>query len=736
MPIVKRSIEPIYVSRNKLPKDTKLELECTSTLTLAGVILQLSSLSKHAETLFGELFTEASDLGVRFGKMKDRMENLNSRMEKMNPEGDEEVGAHEITLKKFRSRQNAKQQILSRATLPPTLQLESISSWLMPDKPTSWHVEPDYISYLQELASYSLSQMQEEPERLRQDRAQLDADTQNLAYQNYRTFILTADCSSDILTQFDGVNFHLDSIMDRSTTVKRLCSEFVQRSAEVDEKRQKNSLVLTKHSELLEVLEIPQVMETCVRNGYYEEALELSHHVQRLSSRLNHIPIMQGIARDVSNTMELMQSQLLQLLGTNIQLPACLKTIGYLRRMGVFEEGELRIKFLQTRNCWLQQTLSAIPSDDPYTYLGKLIETSRVHLFDIITQYRGIFPNDDPSIVMTSSEYTHESKRSYAHVFYGWITCKVGEFLRALEKMLSSHYIQRLDSLLSQSMYFGLSFSRIGADFRPMLVNIFHRTLFKTLSGHINSASADLRDSMKNYILTLPYQASQPPAAYFQPSRDSGKTLAPPQSLLQFTPLARYLNQLLATFNEVKQCPLISLALPFRYALQCSISDMVQTIREFDVRERSSYSEKEKELFVQFCYLTIYDLIPYLSSALLLIFPIDIVNEFLSRTPCVMSAGEDFTPEKKNRVYVPLKSEELGEPLRELYVEEIHQKFRELGRLSQQSLETIPVHSSLPAASPGEAIPSQVKHEDTHTQSEHITELTNPVESTPDNDST
>ena len=588
----------------------------------------------------------------------------------------------------------------------------------MPDKPTSWHVEPDYVSYLQELSSYSLSQMQEEPERLRHDRTQLSADTQSLAYQNYRTFILTADCSLDIFTQFDRVNSHLDSIVEKSSTVKNLCSEFVRRSAEVDEKRQNNSLVLTKHSELLEVLEIPQVMETCVRNGYYEEALELSHHVQRLSTRLKHIPMMQGIARDVANTMELMQYQLLQLLGTNIQLPACLKTIGYLRRMGVFEEGELRIKFLQTRNSWLQQTLTAIPSDDPYTYLGKLIETSRVHLFDVITQYRGIFPNDDPSVVVTSSDLTQENKRSYAHVFYGWITCKVGEFLHALEAVLDSHPIQRLDSLLSQSMYFGLSFSRIGADFRPMLVNIFHRTLFKTMSSHTQTASSDFRESMKNYILTLPYQATQPPSAYFQPSRDSGKTLSPPQTLLQFTPLARYLNQLLTTLNEVKQCPLLSLALPLRSALEHSVTDMVQAVCEFDVRERSSYSEKERELFVQFCYVTVSELIPFVSSALLHLFPIDTVNQFLSRTPCVLSAGEDLTAEKKFRVFEPLNAEQLGEPLRQLYSKELEQKLREVRRSSQQRIETISMHSSLPVTSPGENISTQVNREE---QSEQAT---------------
>ena len=601
--------------------------------------------------------------------------------------------------------------------------IESISSWLLPDKPQAWHLESEYLSYLQDLAAYSLSQVRDEPERLRQDRSQLAADTQSLAYQNYRTFILTADCSSGILAQLDRVSLHLDSIVLGSSDAKNLCSEFVRRSAEVDRQRQKNSLVLSKHSELLEVLEIPQVMETCVRNGYYEEALELSHHVQRLAKRMKHIPIMQGIARDVSGTMDLMQSQLLQLLGTSIQLPACLKTIGYLRRMGVFEEGELRIKFLQTRNSWLQQTLSAIPSDDAYAYLGKLIETSRVHLFDVITQYRGIFPNDDPSVVMTSSDPA-QNKRSYAHVFYGWIACKVGEFLHSLEAVLSSQpSLQRLDSLLSQSMYFGLSFSRIGADFRPMLVNIFHRTMFRALSSHLSAASADFRDAMRNYILALPYQAPHPPSC-LQAPRDPSRPPTPPQSVLQFTPLARYLNQILTTFNEVKQCPLTSLALPLRAALEASVSAVVQSMCEFDARERSSYSDKERELFMHLCFLTVYELIPFISSALLHIYPTDCVNEFLSRTPCAVPGSEGLGPDtlqtvRRVRVYAPLSSDKLGEPLRQLYPEEVQRRLREVRR---QSSEFAPTHTSLPHIPDREAPepPLDTLGENTNTQTDSL----------------
>ena len=66
-----------------------------------------------------------------------------------------------------------------------------------------------------------------------------------------------------------------------------------------------------------------------------------------------------------------MVGQVVGSLRGDLPLPRCLQLVGLLRSMDAFTEPELRIKFLQARDSWLQGLLSAIPKEDRKKYFGK-----------------------------------------------------------------------------------------------------------------------------------------------------------------------------------------------------------------------------------------------------------------------------------------------------------------------------------------------------------------------------
>lgn len=67
----------------------------------------------------------------------------------------------------------------------------------------------------------------------------------------------------------------------------------MKEAEEIGASRRMNSLTLNRHTEILEILEIPQLMDTCVRNGYYEEALELATYVKRMEKKHTSLPVIQ-----------------------------------------------------------------------------------------------------------------------------------------------------------------------------------------------------------------------------------------------------------------------------------------------------------------------------------------------------------------------------------------------------------------------------------------------------------
>uniref|UniRef100_A0A9J7XPJ0 Wiskott-Aldrich syndrome protein family member n=1 Tax=Cyprinus carpio carpio TaxID=630221 RepID=A0A9J7XPJ0_CYPCA len=122
MPLVKRSIEPRHLCHTALPHSIKNELECVTNISLANVIRQLSSLSKYAEDLFGELFNEAHSFTFRVNSLQERVDRLSISVTQLDPK-EEELSLQDITMRKaFRSSTVQDQQLFERQSLPVPMQ--------------------------------------------------------------------------------------------------------------------------------------------------------------------------------------------------------------------------------------------------------------------------------------------------------------------------------------------------------------------------------------------------------------------------------------------------------------------------------------------------------------------------------------------------------------------------------------------------------------------------------------
>ncbi|KAL0993986.1 hypothetical protein UPYG_G00116420 [Umbra pygmaea] len=118
MPLVKRNIEPRHLCRGVLPEGIGSELECVTNSTLSAIIRQLSSLSKHAEDVFGELFSEANTFYVRANDLQDRIDRLAVKVTQLDSTV-EEVSLQDINMRKaFKSSTAQDQQVVSKSSTP------------------------------------------------------------------------------------------------------------------------------------------------------------------------------------------------------------------------------------------------------------------------------------------------------------------------------------------------------------------------------------------------------------------------------------------------------------------------------------------------------------------------------------------------------------------------------------------------------------------------------------------
>jgi hypothetical protein len=184
--------------------------------------------------------------------------------------------------------------------------------------------------------------------------------------------------------------------------------------AALSEKHRVRRRTLLQHSSLLELLELPSLMDACVRSSLYEEALSIAAFANTLERRHTekNLVVMKVIAQVRSRQADL-RRYLLHSLKNQVTMPECLEIVTALRRLNSIDlerlqsekanlervhsamEFSLQVDFLEARDAWLEQPSNTAATSflnssggGSKTGQGKMQLHSSEQWLDTIERYR------------------------------------------------------------------------------------------------------------------------------------------------------------------------------------------------------------------------------------------------------------------------------------------------------------------------------------------------------------
>ena len=490
--------------------------------------------------------------------------------------------------------------------------------------------------YLSSLLSYSVTQLNGEPQRLEDAQRAAQRTRITTAQSKYDAFVGASQCYDIVRKEVADVEKGLEDLRKSLPALREGCQEFAVRAEQISSKRVHHRRTLANQSTLLDLLEAPSLQDTCVRHGNYDEALEIESFLEKANSvngeRVSVIHELHKGSRDASDVM---LTQLLEKLRGHITLPECLRVIGVLRRAASMDENSLRRVFLRSRERHLRETLGQQhdANQDPYDHVKKVTDTHRVFVFDVVTQFRAIFSNEEDDEEEPGGADTYDAdedgeKDERRKVLPSWCAHRTSEYVHTLAQYVPSiDEGSRLAAAYEHSRYCSLSLARVGCDHRGLILPVFTKSAINLFKKSIASTVHDFEKQLTTHRWStlggssgklggnVDSSESLGDTANVYPEKtNENKSLPPPKALVEHVPVAAFTNGVLQSLNEIRHCVFAfadvrgEAATVLSNAL-CSVSVvLVQVEKQFDLKDNTS----KRSAYVGACKALTDVAVPYL----------------------------------------------------------------------------------------------------------------------------
>lgn len=357
-------------------------------------------------------------------------------------------------------------------------------------------------AFLDHLTSRSISDLTtDEPQSLSHSSQTILRSLQALSRRTYKSSVRSVEHLDHFRGSLPVVQHSSSAVQDALPSLEHASSRFSSKYAKSPDnpvllKRQESLNLYENASRISDILDLPSLLSSIISssstnasqntsraggiaqsassiantNISYASALDLHHHIKRLSTLFPESRLIASMTRDADNAMNMMSTHLLSSLRSpNLKLTAAMRTIGLLRRVapeldsatsglssglrrasdstvkiqGLGGEGSLGAVLLVCRMACLLETLDALAplreladqetstrksrksgekTSEPQErwaegqqterYLKRYLEIFREQSFAIVSMYRNIFPGELPVPLTEHSKDGSESSPS------------------------------------------------------------------------------------------------------------------------------------------------------------------------------------------------------------------------------------------------------------------------------------------------------------------------------------
>ena len=120
----------------------------------------------------------------------------------------------------------------------------------------------------QHSSKYGTNNLQHEPTRLSMEAEKLNHELESLVMDNYRVFVENLTCSVALRSEDKKLGEIACELSNELHELGSQCSNFREKVQQFVGSYKRNRKTLQHHMQLVELLEVPQLVDACARNDF------------------------------------------------------------------------------------------------------------------------------------------------------------------------------------------------------------------------------------------------------------------------------------------------------------------------------------------------------------------------------------------------------------------------------------------------------------------------------------